>query len=47
MMIKGAGFAVSQIWFQILNPPLSGCVIFDKPLNLSEPQLALSVKKKR
>lgn len=44
MMIKSADFGVSQTWIQILILPLSGCVIFDKPLNLSEPQFPLSVK---
>lgn len=46
MMIKSAGFGVSQTWIQILALPLSGCVIFDESLNLSEPQFSLSVEKK-
>ena len=44
MMIKSAGFGVSQTWIQILALPLNGCVIFDKSLNLSEPRFLFYVK---
>lgn len=45
MMIKGAGFGVSQTWIQNLVLPLSDCVIFDKSLNLSEPPFPPLVKR--
>lgn len=44
MMTKSADFGVIQTWIQILTLPLNGCVIFDKSLNLSEPQFLLFVK---
>ena len=30
----------SDIWTQILHPPLPGCVILGKSLNFSEPQIS-------
>ena len=45
MMIKGAGFGVSQTCTQNLALPHSDCVIFDKSLNLSEPPFPPPVKR--